>query len=152
MDRRFGILTFAGGPFSELARCWRESEQLGFDSAWLVDTFSYGGIVDYEPWALLAALARATSRLRIGPLVTHIAFRHPTLLAAQALTVDHLSGGRVVLGIGTGGPEPRDHPAVGAGDWSGPERAARLAEQLAMLDRLLRGDHVDHVGQFYRAE
>src|SRR5438309_11229210 len=106
MDRRFGILTFAGGPFSELARCWRESEQLGFDSAWLVDTFSYGGIVDYETWALLAALARETSRLRIGTLITHIAFRHPTLLAAQTLKVDHLSVRRVVPGIATSVPLP----------------------------------------------
>lgn len=152
MNRRFGILTFAGGPFSEIARCWREAEQLGFDSAWVVDTFSYAGVVDYEPWTLLAALARETSRLRIGTLVTHIAFRHPTLLAAQALTVDHLSGGRVLLGIGTGRPEPGDNPAVGAEEWSGEERAARLADQLAVLDRLLRGDLVDHAGPFYRAD
>jgi alkanesulfonate monooxygenase SsuD/methylene tetrahydromethanopterin reductase-like flavin-dependent oxidoreductase (luciferase family) len=152
VDRRFGILTLAGGPFSELARCWREAEQLGFVSAWLVDTFSYVGIVDYEPWTLLAALARETSRLRIGTMVTHIAFRHPTVLAAQVLTVDHVSRGRVDLGIGPGGPEPRDNPAVGATDWTGRERADRLEEQLDLLDRLLRGDHVDHVGRFYRAQ
>lgn len=152
MDRCFGILTFAGKPFSELARYWQDAEQLGFASAWLVDTFSYVGIVDYEPWTLLAALSQETTRLRIGTLVTHIAFRHPTVLAAQALTVDHVSGGRLELGIGTGGPEPRDHPAVGAADWSGRERAARLEEQLAILDPLLRGDHVDHVGRFYRAQ
>lgn len=152
VGRRYGILTFAGGPFSEIARCWRQAEQLGFDSAWLVDTFSYSGIVDYEPWALLAALARETTSLRIGTLVTHIAFRHPTLLAAQVLTVDHLSTGRVALGIGTGGPEPGDNLAVGAEEWSAAERAARLADQLAALDRLLRGERVQHVGQFYRAE
>lgn len=152
VNRRFGILTFAGGPFSEIARCWREAEQLGFNSAWVVDTFSYAGVVDYEPWTLLAALARETSRLRIGTLVTHIAFRHPTVLAAQALTVDHLSGGRVELGIGTGGPEKQDNAAVGAEEWSGEERTARLADQLAVLDRSLRGDLVDHVGPFYRAE
>ncbi len=150
MKRSYGILTFAGGPFSEIVDCWRQAEEVGFDSAWLVDTFSYRGLVEYEPWTLLAALARETSRLRIGTLITQIAFRHPTLLAAQALTLDHLSAGRLELGIGGGWPGP-DSAAVGTQDWSPAERVARLAEQLAVLDRLLRGEEVEHVGTFYRA-
>lgn len=150
VSRRYGILTFAGGPIPGIVDCWREAERFGFDSAWLVDTFSYQGLVEYEPWTLLAALARETSRIRIGTLITQIAFRHPTLLAAQALTLDHLSAGRIELGIGGGWPGP-DSAAVGAAEWSPAERLARLAEQLAMLDPLLRGEPVEHAGRFYEA-
>lgn len=69
MKRRYGILMFAGAPFSDLVECWQRAEQLGFDSSWLVDTFGYPGLADYEPWTLLAALARETSRLRVGTRV-----------------------------------------------------------------------------------
>lgn len=148
---RFGILTFAGGPVGELIRCWREAEALGFDSAYVVDTFSYYGFVDYEPWTLLAALAREVSRLRIGTLITQIAFRHPTLLAAETLTLDHMSDGRIELGVG-GGDMGADWAAVGLEVGPPRERVARLSEQLEVLDQLLRGDRVDHSGKFYRAE
>jgi alkanesulfonate monooxygenase SsuD/methylene tetrahydromethanopterin reductase-like flavin-dependent oxidoreductase (luciferase family) len=149
--RRYGVLTFASGPLDEVVRAWREVEELGLDSAWLVDTFAYPGLVDYEPWTLLAALAREVRRLRIGTLITHIAFRHPTLLAAETLTLDRLSDGRVELGLGVGEQGP-DWAAVGLEAGSSRERVARLAEHLELLDRLLRGERVDHVGRFFRAE
>lgn len=103
--RRFGILTFPIAPSSAIESEWRWAEEVGFDHAWLPDSFSNPGIADFEVWTLLAVLAKSTSRLRMGTLVTTIVPRHPLLLAAQALTVDHVSGGRVEIGIGVGDPE-----------------------------------------------
>ncbi len=149
--RRFGILTFATGPFEETARLWRHAEALGFDDAWVVDVLTYPGLVDYDATTLLAALARETSRIRVGTLVIQIIYRHPVLLAAQAIALDRVSEGRFELGIGAGGA-PVDSAALGIEHWSVRERVSRLGEQLAMLDVLLRGEKLDFSGQYYRAE
>ena len=151
MRRRFSILTLANGPLAGVIQRWRDVEALGFDGAWVADTLSLPGTVEYEAWTLLTALAQVTSRIRIGTLVTQIAFRHPALLAAQAISVDHISGGRLNVGIGAG-DYAADNAAVGMGAWSLAERLARFEEQLSLADRLLRGDLVDHSGRFYRAE
>jgi len=146
---RFGILSFTTAPYDTLAHLWQEVEALGFDSAWVDDDLNLPGMADFEAWALLGALARDTTRLRIGTLVTSITYRHPTLLAAQAITIDHLSGGRLQLGIGAGGMAG-DYAVLGLDVWSLAERADRLAEQVALLDRLLRGEHVNYDGHYYR--
>lgn len=148
---RFDILTLATGPFAEVAQRWREAEELGFDGAWLADSLSLLGVADFEAWSLLGALAPLTSRLRIGTLVTQITFRHPVLLAAQAITVDRISGGRLELGIGAG-DYVADSAAVGLEAWSLNERLARFEEQLSIIDIALRGERLDHTGRFYRAE
>jgi alkanesulfonate monooxygenase SsuD/methylene tetrahydromethanopterin reductase-like flavin-dependent oxidoreductase (luciferase family) len=149
--RRFGILTFAAGPFIDVASQWRNAEALGFDSAWIPDVLTYPHLVHYDSCTLLAALARETSRIRLGTLVTQIIYRHPVLLAAQAISLDRVSDGRFDLGVGAGGT-PVDSTAVGVEHWSVRERLARFGEQLEMLDRLLRGERLDFVGQYYRAE
>src|SRR5439155_1593957 len=101
MARRLGILTFAVSPFSALSQEWKWAEEVGFDHAWIPDTWSIEGFFDFEAWTLLAALTQATSRLRIGTLVTTIIARHPALIAAEALTVDQLSNGRAApTGLG----------------------------------------------------
>lgn len=146
---RYGILTFAAGAFEPVAQLWRTAESLGFDDAWVVDDLM--GPYEFEPWTLLAALARETSRIRIGTLVTQIPFRHPTLLAAQAITVDRISSGRLEVGIGAGDPGT-PIGAIGHDPWSAQERAERFGEQVELLDRLLRGERVDHTGRFYRAQ
>jgi alkanesulfonate monooxygenase SsuD/methylene tetrahydromethanopterin reductase-like flavin-dependent oxidoreductase (luciferase family) len=81
-------------------------------------------------------------------MVTAISFRHPSLLAAQVITLDHISTGRVTLGLGSGGP-PHPYGAFGHADWSPRERAERLDEQTAILDALLRGERVTRDGQHY---
>ena len=116
MDLRFGILTLASGPISHISRDWRTAEELGFDSAWVADTLSLSGLVEYEAWTILAALAEKTSRLRIGTLVTQITFRHPAILATQAITLDHISGGRLEVGLGAG-DYVADGAAVGMEPW-----------------------------------
>ena len=149
VKRRFDVLTLASGPFADIAHLWHHVENLGFDGAWLTDSLSLRGVADYEPWSLLGALAQTTSRLRIGTLVSQITFRHPVLLAAHAITLDRISAGRLGLGIGAG-DYIADSAAVGVEPWALAERLDRLAEQLSVLDRAMRGEPVDHRGRFYR--
>ncbi len=146
---RFGILSFPIGPYEELARLWRSLDELGFDSAWMADDLNRPGYADFEPWLLLGALARETSRLRIGTLVTTITYRHPALLAGQTITLDHVSDGRAEVGIGSGGP-PNDYAMIGEPVWPPRERMERLEEQVAILDSLLRGEPVAYDGRYYR--
>jgi alkanesulfonate monooxygenase SsuD/methylene tetrahydromethanopterin reductase-like flavin-dependent oxidoreductase (luciferase family) len=147
--RRYGILTLAAGSFEPIAQLWRTAETFGFDDAWVADDLM--SPFDFEPWTLLAALARETTRMRIGTLVTQIPLRHPTLLAKEAITVDRISDGRLEVGIGAGDPGAA-MDAIGHDPWSARERAERLEEQVELLDRLLRGERVDHGGHYYRAQ
>ncbi len=145
----FGILSLAQAPYKDLAQVWRFVEDLGLDSAWINDDLNTPGWgADFEAWSLLGALARETARIRIGTLVTVVTFRHPALLAGQVVTLDHVSGGRVELGIGAGGPE-NQYPMLGLEEWSPKERLDRLSEQVVLLDRLLRGGSVDYEGRYY---
>ena len=145
---RFGIFTFSRAPYEAIAQAFRQAESLGFASAWVNDDLMVPDYSDFEPWTLLAALARDTSRIRLGTMVTAITFRHPSLLAAQILTVDHLSAGRVSVGLGSGGP-PHPYAAFGHEEWPPRERVERLDEQTAVLDGLLRGEPVSYVGKHY---
>lgn len=144
---RYGVLNFSIGPYERLARRWRMFEELGFDSAWIADDVAAPGYADFESWALLAALARDTTRMRIGTLISTIRLRHPTFLAAQVITVDHVSGGRAVVGIGAG--EPYQNRTVGNPPWSARETLERLDEQAGILASLLRGRPITHDGPSY---
>jgi alkanesulfonate monooxygenase SsuD/methylene tetrahydromethanopterin reductase-like flavin-dependent oxidoreductase (luciferase family) len=145
---RFGIFTFSRAPYAEIAGHFRVAEELGFASAWINDDLMVPDYADFEPWTVLGALARDTSRIRLGTMVTAITFRHPTFLAAQVATLDHIAGGRVTLGLGSGGP-PHPYAAFGHHDWSPRERAERLEEQAAILDALLRGERMSREGGHY---
>jgi alkanesulfonate monooxygenase SsuD/methylene tetrahydromethanopterin reductase-like flavin-dependent oxidoreductase (luciferase family) len=103
----------------------------------------------HDPWALLAAMAVRTERIRLGTCVTPVSRRRPHVLAKQLVTLDHLSAGRSMLGVGLG--EPADADFGDFGDEADPRaRAARLDEGLEVLDHLLRGDRVDHDGEHFR--
>jgi alkanesulfonate monooxygenase SsuD/methylene tetrahydromethanopterin reductase-like flavin-dependent oxidoreductase (luciferase family) len=147
---RFGLLYLQSAPWDDIIGRVRRGEEMGFDSLWVADhmTGQYPTLIAYEAWTLLGAVAMATTRARIGPLVTPIAFRHPALLAMAATTVDHASRGRLEIGLGIGGA-PVDETVVGADDWPGPERVARLEEQVEVLDRLLRGETIERHDGFY---
>ena len=147
---RFGLMFLQSAPFDELIGRVRRGEAMGFDSLWIADhmTGQYPRLVSYEAWTLLGTIAIATTRARIGTLVTPITFRHPALLAMSATTVDHASGGRLEIGLGIGGA-PVDGQVVGAEDWPGPERVARLDEQVDLLDRLLRGETIESHAGYY---
>jgi len=146
---RFATLSLTCAPFEELVARFRRFEALGFDMAWVDDDLIRARVSDYEAWTALGALARETSRIRIGTLVSTIPFRHPTFLAAQAITVDHLSRGRVSVGLGSGACCPAFNKVVGHGEWSSAERADRFEEQVFVLSTLLRGEPIDHAGPHY---
>ena len=130
------------------------AEQAGFDSIWFDDHLlaDEGDWHDpkLEGWAALAALAPLTTTARLGLLVAANTFRNPGLTAKLATTLDHLSGGRSILGIG-GGWFGREHEAFGFDFGAGfGERLDRLEEAVTLIERLLAGDRVTHDGRFYR--
>lgn len=101
-----------------------------------------------EGWTLLAALARDTERIRLGALVTGVTYRHPSVLAAQAVTVDHLSNGRLELGLGAAWFE-QEHRELGI-PFPGPaERAARLEEAAIVIKALMTEDGASFAGRHY---
>jgi F420-dependent oxidoreductase-like protein len=144
-----------GTTFAALARHWQRAEELGYDAAWLDDHF-YGVATppsdnSLECWTLLAALARETSRLRFGALVTCNNYRHPPLLAKMAATLDHLSDGRLEFGLGAGWYEHEyvaygyDFPPVGT-------RLAQLDEALQICRLLWTEERATFHGRHYRVE
>ncbi|MGW3491203.1 LLM class flavin-dependent oxidoreductase [Streptomyces sp. GZWMJZ-114] len=132
---------------------WVRAEELGFHAAYTYDHLSWRTFRD-GPWfgalPTLTAAATATTRLRLGTLVTSPNFRHPVTLAKELISLDDVSGGRVTLGIGAGG-DGFDATALGQEKWTPRERADRLAEFVPLLDRLLTEDAVTQEGTFYSA-
>jgi alkanesulfonate monooxygenase SsuD/methylene tetrahydromethanopterin reductase-like flavin-dependent oxidoreductase (luciferase family) len=148
---RFGLMTLQNRPWPELEESWRRAEQLGFDSIWVADHLASGLQPErpwFEGWTTLAALAARTERVRIGTLVASITLRAPVLMAKQAVTIDHLSGGRLELGIGAAGSK-LDHALLGEEPWDARERTERFREYVEALDGALRG-HAGYAGEHYR--
>lgn len=132
------------------------AEDAGFDTIWLDDhLLSDEGdwqAPKLEGWTTLAALAPLTTRARLGHLVSATTFRNPGLTAKMATTLDHVSGGRFILGLG-GGWFEREHAAFGLEFGSGfGERLDRLEEAAGLIERLLAGERVTHEGRFYRMD
>ena len=149
---RFGIFAAQAEPYPVLVEKWRYFEELGFDSIWhpdhLLPPSDPTGPL-FEGWTFLAAMAAETSRIRLGLLVGSNVLRHPALLAQQALTVDHISEGRLELGIGCGWFE-EEHRRFGIPLFDPPERVDRFSEALEIIDPLLRGETVSYEGRHYR--
>src|SRR6202521_117181 len=140
-----GVLTFQALPYAELRSDAQFAERIGLDSVWLADQAVPDTLSILEAWTALAALAADTSRIRIGTLITNVAMRNAMLLARQALTVDHISGGRVDVGIGAGYYED-DHRWLGIDYLDGAGRVQRLLEAAEVLDRAMRGERVTYNG------
>ena len=128
-----------------------QAEADGFDSIWLADHLFYrdadGTTGIWECWTVLSALAEATSRVELGPLVLCNSMRNPAILAKMAATLDEVSQGRLVLGIGAGWNEP-EYQAFGM---PFDHRVDRLEEALQVLSPLLREGHTDFAGRYYQA-
>jgi F420-dependent oxidoreductase-like protein len=149
---RFGIVTDQNQPWPTSVERWPLFEALGFDSAWDCDHFVQPSRPTgpyFEAWTLLAALAAVTERIRIGVLVSCNTFRHPSLLAKQAMTVDHVSNGRLELGLGAGWYEP-EHPMFGIELPAPAERVDQFRESVEVVDQLMRNDTTSFNGRFYQ--
>ena len=148
---RFGIVRNQNVSWEMMVRHCHTFEALGFDSLWIADHFQRPSRPDdpfLEGWTLLSALATVTSRVRIGILVTSNTFRHPPLVAKQAMTVDHVSGGRLELGLGTGWYD-LEHERFGLPFPPPAELVARFREAVELIDRLLRDDITTYDGRYY---
>jgi F420-dependent oxidoreductase-like protein len=151
-EARFWIVLGQRAPWPELLARARETEALGFDGLFLVDHFY--GLVDvmdptHEAYTMLAALAPFTQRLRLGVLVCGNTYRNPAFMLKQAVTVDHISGGRVDFGVGAGWVE-REHEAYGFPFPSARERVDRFAEALEIWDLLQREERATYEGAYYQ--
>jgi F420-dependent oxidoreductase-like protein len=136
-------------PWDELVRRVKLAEELGFDGAWGFDHFQpmygEGPGETFEGMTTLAALAALTSRIRLGLLVTGVTYRHPSVLAAQAVTVDHASHGRLDLALGAAWFD-KEHHELGIPFPPAGERFALLEDTLEIVTRLFTGDVVSYRG------
>ncbi|HXX60751.1 MAG TPA: LLM class flavin-dependent oxidoreductase [Candidatus Sulfotelmatobacter sp.] len=136
----------------ELRAMARAAEAIGLDSLWVGDHLLYrwpgqAARGPWEGWSMLAALAAATERIQLGPLVAATSFRAPALLAKMAATVDEISGGRLILGLGAGWNET-EYRAFG---FPFDQRVARFEEAFTIIRTLLREGRIDFQGRFYEA-
>jgi alkanesulfonate monooxygenase SsuD/methylene tetrahydromethanopterin reductase-like flavin-dependent oxidoreductase (luciferase family) len=133
----------------------RDAEALGVDTLWVPDhllrelkdrpRFGF-----WECWTILTAAAEATTRIEIGPFIACTGFRNPGLLAKMAMTLDEVSGGRVVLGLGSG--VPATDPSWSAFGYDGTRHVSRYAEAVEVITRLLRERSVSFPGEHYRMD
>jgi F420-dependent oxidoreductase-like protein len=139
--------------WDELQARVRFAEDAGFDGAWVFDHFKplYGDPNGpcMEGWTLLAALAASTQRIRLGALVTGITYRHPSVLAAEAVTVDNVSDGRLELGLGAAWFQG-EHHELGIPFPGRAERARRLEEAIQVMRLLMTEDRASFRGRHYR--
>lgn len=135
-----------------LARLAQEAEAAGWDGFFIWDHMlfdPYGGLAMSDPWVALAAIAISTTRMRIGAMVTPLARRRPWKVAREALSIDHLSNGRLILGVGLGDPVHEEF------EWLGEEgdskiRAAKLDEGLDVITGLWTGEKFGYSGEHYQ--
>jgi len=149
---RVGIGTGNRLPFPELARQWQQIENMGFDTAWVVDHFMAGDnelTPYYEAWSLIAALGALTSRIRFGILVSGNTYRNPGLLAKEAVTIDHATNGRLELGIGAGWME-REHVAYSYDFPDVGPRVSMFEEALQVIDSLMTQERTNFNGKYYQ--
>ena len=131
----------------------RAAEEVGFDSIWVGDHYLYRGDGrpergPWEAWTMLAGLAARTERVRLGPLVACLNFHRPVVLAKVAATVDEISGGRLVVGVGAGWNRS-EFDAIGV---PYDHRASRFEEAFGIVRRLLAGERVSFAGRWHTTE
>jgi len=154
------LLMPMGAGYADMRRAAVAAEEAGFDGLWTWDHLRDpdGGARSRVPevWTVLTALAEATTRIALGPLVLNVSNRHPGLLANMAATLQEVSGGRLLLGLGAGGnrrlPYAVEQEAIGLTVEPDRARAQRVAEASQILRRLWSGDQSSFSGEYYRLE
>jgi alkanesulfonate monooxygenase SsuD/methylene tetrahydromethanopterin reductase-like flavin-dependent oxidoreductase (luciferase family) len=149
---RFQVLTLPNTSWRNLLGRYERIEALGFDVAGMADHF-----VDwtnppspwFELWTHAAAVAAKTSRLRLTTCVAQIPLRHPAMFARQALSVEHISNGRLELGLGLGLTTDPSYDMMGIPNWDNKERVARFVEYVEIVDQLLSNEVTSYKGKFY---
>ena len=152
---RFEVLITPNATWETVLDRFRCIEVLGFDLGGLADHF-----VDwtnppnpwFDLWATLGAVAQATTTLRLRPCVAQIPLRDPATFARQALSLDHISGGRIELGLGIGLTIDPSCAMMGIPNWSNRERVARLKEYLEIVDLMLTREVTSYAGRYYTIE
>jgi alkanesulfonate monooxygenase SsuD/methylene tetrahydromethanopterin reductase-like flavin-dependent oxidoreductase (luciferase family) len=149
---RFGLTILPECPWAEAEPRWRAAEDLGFDHAWTYDHIVWAGLPD-SPWfgttPTLTAAALVTSTIRLGTFVSSPNFRHPVAFHRDVQALDDISGGRFMLGVGTGGD--LDSQILGGAPLSTGERVDRFQEFTRLLIALRTGDHVTSDGTWFSA-
>ncbi|MCP4227195.1 MAG: LLM class F420-dependent oxidoreductase [Actinomycetia bacterium] len=150
---RFSFWVGNGHPWSEILRSAKRAEDTGWDGVWFADHFmplmGDTGAPMHEVWTVLAALGAVTERVRLGPLVCGNTYRNPALLAKQAVSADHIAGGRIVLGIGAGWQE-NEHEAYGFEFGTFTDRFQKMEEALQMLHSLRSEERTSFDGVHYQ--
>src|SRR5437867_5943690 len=141
--------------YATLERFWREADELGFHGVWNYDHFMglyLAGqpleLPTLEGWTTLAAMAKVTKTARIGCMVTGVTYRHPAVLANMAVSVDHISGGRLEFGLGAAWHEP-EHLTYGIDFPSAGTRIAMLDEACEIIKMLWTQDTSTYQGRFW---
>ncbi|MBW8803274.1 MAG: LLM class F420-dependent oxidoreductase [Catenulisporales bacterium] len=152
---RIGIKLSQHATIDELKRVWRIADEAGFDHVWNMDHFAtINGPDDgdiFEAWTELAGMAALTTRVRVGCSVTGNTYRHPGELAKMAVTVDHLSGGRLEFGIGAAWAE-NEHTMFGLPFGTAADRADRLEEALKIITSLWTQPRTTFAGKHYQLQ
>ncbi|TYB99550.1 LLM class flavin-dependent oxidoreductase [Micromonospora sp. WP24] len=150
---RIGIVILPDQRWAESQRRWRQAEEWGFDHAWTYDHLGWRDLVD-GPWfdsmATLTAAATVTSQIKLGTLVASPNFRHPAAFARQITALDDISGGRTLLGVGSGGIG-FDSAVLGGETLPPRQRVDRFAEFVELLDLVLREDGATWRGEWFSA-
>ena len=153
-ELKVGICTDQNMTWPVTVERWKYFEQLGFDSIWNCDHFIQPSRPNgpyFEAWTLLAALAAETTKIRIGSLVSCNTFRHPALLAKEAVTVDHISNGRLEVGLGAGWYVP-EHERYGIPFPKPAELVGRFREAVEIVDGMLRNVKTTYQGRHYQLD
>ena len=151
---RFSLCLKSIQRFGELVERANHAERTGWDGVWFTDHFTAAedsSIPKFEAWITLSGLAAQVPRVRIGTLVSSNTFRHPAVLAKMAATLDHISGGRVVLGLGSGWNE-YEHSRYGIPFYNVTERLRRLDEACEVIKKLFTELESNFDGQFYQLD
>jgi alkanesulfonate monooxygenase SsuD/methylene tetrahydromethanopterin reductase-like flavin-dependent oxidoreductase (luciferase family) len=153
-DLTFGIMLGTIPPWKQIIEQARLVESLGFDKLWLPDHFVNPEDKDmdwFDCWSVLSALGIQTEKITLGTMVSSMTLRNPALLARMALTLDHISNGRLELGVGAGG-STNCHKMTGIPFWEPRQRSERYKEFVEILDRMLVDEVTTYQGKYYNIQ